>query len=68
MAGTFNLQIITIRLTPSISHTEQGVLGTVIVNDEGEPIRATTICEADGTPVADQNAAGPYTTPLFSST
>mmetsp|Transcript_26783 Transcript_26783/g.65650 ORF Transcript_26783/g.65650 Transcript_26783/m.65650 type:complete len:110 (-) Transcript_26783:258-587(-) len=34
----------------------KGVLGTVIVNDEGEPIRATTICEADGTPVADQNA------------
>ena len=34
----------------------------MIVNDEGEPIRATTICEPDGTP------AGAYTPPLLSST
>ena len=33
---------------------QQGVLGTIIVNDEGEPIRSTTICEPDGTPVTDQ--------------
>lgn len=30
------------------------MLGTIIVNDEGEPIRATTICDADGTPVEYQ--------------
>ena len=39
-----------------ISLHAQGVLGSVIVNDEGEPIRATTICDPDGTPVPDQDS------------
>ena len=29
-------------------------MGTIIVNDEGEPVRATTVCNKDGTPVEDQ--------------
>lgn len=33
----------------------QGVLGTIIVNDEGEPLRATTICDKDGVPLEDQS-------------
>ena len=29
-------------------------MGTIIVNDEGVPVRATTVCNKDGTPVEDQ--------------
>ena len=35
----------------------QGVLGTIIVNEEGEAVRATTLCDASGAPVEDQSGA-----------
>ena len=40
---------------PSLPRRVQGVLGTIIVNDEGEPLRATTICDKDGVPLEDQS-------------
>jgi len=41
-------------LPPAIPH--QGVLGMIIVNEDGEAVRATTVCDKNGVPVADQNA------------
>lgn len=32
------------------------MLGTIIVNEDGEAVRATTVCDKNGVPVADQNA------------
>jgi dynein light chain roadblock-type len=36
--------------------TPQGVLGTIVVNEDGEAVRATTVCDASGVPLEDQNA------------
>lgn len=35
----------------------QGVLGTIVVNEAGEAVRATTLCDANGAPVEDQSSA-----------
>ena len=32
-------------------------MGTIIVNEEGEAVRATTLCDASGAPVEDQSGA-----------
>ena len=32
-------------------------MGTIIVNEEGEAVRATTLCDSSGAPVEDQSGA-----------